>query len=40
MKMPYNGRDDGPIRHHILPSKTPSVKYGLYLVELLAKRMP
>ena len=33
MELPYNGEDNGLIRHGMLPSKTSSARNGLHLVE-------
>jgi hypothetical protein len=33
MELPYNGEDNGLIRHVMLPSKTSGARNGLHLVE-------
>jgi hypothetical protein len=40
MELPYNGRDNAPTRHHMLASKTASIRNGLHLVVSLIKGDP
>lgn len=40
MDLPYNGRDNDPTRHFMLPNKTPISEMGPIFFESLAKGVP
>lgn len=40
MDLPYNGRDNDPTRHFMLPNKILHIRNGSHFFESLAKRVP